>query len=87
MGQSRTARKLHPRPARKRPPRKREKPVTSGNNEVRKWLFNGLLQGLMPRLGQLIIDGAWPWIIRGAGWIAGMLATWLFSESVWCGIC
>lgn len=87
MGQSRTAKKLHPRPARRRPPRNREKIGNPGNNEERKWLVKGLLQGLLPRLGQLAADGVWPWIVRGAGWLAGLLATWLFSESGWCAIC
>lgn len=84
MGRGWTVRRRVHRPARDRPDRKRDTNV-KGSSLV--WLLTGLLQGLMPRLGQLAADAAWPWLIRAIGWAAGLVLGWLASELGCLGLC
>lgn len=50
-------------------------------------LVIGLAQGFAPRVGQLLADGLWPWIVRAVGWAAGMIGAWLATETGCWGIC
>lgn len=74
MGRGRIDKKRSPRPTRNRPARRRQIPVINKSG-ARKWLVIGLLQGFVPRAGELLADQARPFAVWLVGYLAGLLAS------------
>jgi len=71
MGRGQAGKHRKPRPAPKRPPRNRQ--IAVKNKGVRQWLLIGMVQGFIPRAGELLADLAKPVAVWLIGYLTGLL--------------